>query len=156
MPYHALRAVTDGVFDLVTGDQIGPALVEVYEVGKIQPGKDQAIFNVYAEARQTIEIHSKDPEIPTNMRIDDAKTIVDEAPARYDDALDKMIEFSDAMLEMNRLAGNVTKEAVERMRAAWDVYVPMSRIMDESVVPRGVSHGLHDSLPSNLQSRHGS
>lgn len=153
---HALRAVTDGVFDLITGKKIGPALTDVYEAGSIEQGEDQAMFNVYAEARQTIEIHAKKPEMETNMLIDDATTIVNEAPARYDEALIKMVEFSDAMLEMMFLAGTQTQESVDRMRAAWSVYVPLSRILDDSVMPRPSSQGLQDALPQNMKRRFGS
>lgn len=146
----AYAAVTEGVPDLA-GKKAGGGLKDALE--KI-PFKQLEDFAAYAYARRAVDLWERREYDPTTgkrtgnptpinpgISLKDAKQAAQQLESpEFRDALDKVTEWSNHLIDYVVKSGGLTPEEAVIIREANPVYVPLKRFFEESV-QRGESGG---------------
>jgi len=115
-----------GVMDK-NGKKIGKSLDEV-----LAPVKDDLDgFRNYAVAKHSLEVTAQGKH--TGILDADAEEVVKNAPQKYQDVLEDLVEYQDALLNLLVESGVMKAESVTTMREMYPNYVPFYRVFDEDV-----------------------
>ena len=115
-----------GVMDK-DGKKVGKSLDEV-----LAPVKDELdSFRNYAVAKHSLEVTAQGKH--TGILDADAEEVVKNAPQKYQDVLEDLVEYQDALLNLLVESGVMKAESVTTMREMYPNYVPFYRVFDEDV-----------------------
>lgn len=171
-PGHATRAVENGIH-LVTGTQriIGKSLQEVFDY--LNPGEqeyNEAIW--YGLAKQTEEAETKyldaiaqgdkAERYNTGMKPEDAKWWIAEVQKdtakldRFEKFTKGLTRFANDQLRLLEDSGVITPDERIWMQQAWENYLPLWRVMEDSPMSMGTSKLANQPAAIKRRSRGGS
>lgn len=115
-----------GVLDQ-NGDKIGKSLDEV-----LKPVKNELdAFRNYAVAKHSLEVTAQGKH--TGIMDADAQEVVNNAPVKYQDVLEDLVEYQDALLDLLIDSGVMDYSSKLKMRQMYQNYVPFYRVFDEDL-----------------------
>ena len=121
--------------------KIGPSLKEILD--PVKANLDD--FRAYITAKRAIELHGRD--IESGITLEDAEQVVKELETpEFVKAQKKLVEFSDALVDVLVDAQILDKAGADTFRAMNENYVPFYRVFEEM----GGSHGYGKTGYANL------
>jgi len=136
------EAVEKGVFKMTGNrEKIGPALKEVYD--GLAPD-DVPKFELWMYARHALEAHSKG--VNPGIGLDDAQAIFDQWDSpEWHRRADTFTAFNNALLDMAVDAGRLSAADAQRMKEAYETYIPLMRVKDDAQAKALGSRGVIDA-----------
>jgi hypothetical protein len=132
-----------GVVD-ASGKKIGKSLDEILKT----VDKNLDDFRAYAMAKHSLEITKQGKD--TGILDADAMEVIKSAPAEYQNTLNDLVKYQDALLQKLVDAGVMDPAAVIKMRQIYPNYVPFQRVFNEN--PAAATEWLAKGGFANLNS----
>ena len=140
-----------GILD-ANGKKIGSSLNEILK--PIENELDD--FRGYAMSKHSLEVTAQGKN--TGILDVDAKEVIKNSPAKYQQVLDNLVKYQDVILNQLVDAGVMDAAAVQKMRKMYPNYIPFQRVFndDPKVVTEWLSRGGFANLNNPVKKMKGS